>query len=178
MGCVCRTSTTSRWVHRSSTPPSSSASICMPVPIRPPMAATPEASSQRKRPPPDPSCSVKPLSGWSTSEGSWRHLANGRGNVLAGGRYSYTAGLLSIIAPEVATDYRDYQLRLAYDLSPDDRVSLFGFGAYDLVGTKTDNQLDVLFASEFHRIDLRYDRRLGAGSELRIASTVGWTAPD
>ena len=41
-----------------------------------------------------------------------------------GGRYSYTATLLSLVAPNIALDYRDFQVRASYDLGPRDRVSM------------------------------------------------------
>src|SRR5678815_1393531 len=42
-------------------------------------------------------------------------FANGRGTALVGGRYSYTAAIVSLIAPGVTLDYRDYQARVSYD---------------------------------------------------------------
>jgi len=97
----------------------------------------------------------------------------GRGSVLLGGRYSYTAALLSLVAPEVKLDYRDYQARLSYDLSADDRVSILSFGSYDLLGTYKNDILDILFGTEFYRAELRYERRLAAGN-LRTALTLGY----
>src|SRR5207247_1471932 len=76
-------------------------------------------------------------------------IAGGRGTVLVGARYSYTAALLSLLAQNVALDYRDYQLRATYDLTPHDRVSVFAFGSYDLVGQEQSGGLNVLFGSEF-----------------------------
>ncbi|MBE7482393.1 MAG: TonB-dependent receptor [Polyangiaceae bacterium] len=99
-------------------------------------------------------------------------FADGRGTALVGGRYSYTAALLSLIAPEVELAYRDYQARLSYDLSPRDRLTLFSFGAYDLLGRERNGDLTVLFGTEFYRLDLRHDHETGHGS-LRTAFTLG-----
>ncbi len=99
-------------------------------------------------------------------------FANGRGTALVGGRYSYTAALLSLIAPEVELAYRDYQARVSYDLSPRDRLTLFSFGAYDLLGRERNGDLTVLFGTEFYRLDLRHDHDTGHGS-LRTAFTLG-----
>jgi TonB family protein len=105
-------------------------------------------------------------------------FAEGRGTVLVGGRYSYTGALLSLATPELELHYHDFQVRLSYDLTPRDRVSVFSFGSYDLLGQRLgdtglgDDVLDILFGSEFYRADLRYDRRLEGGN-LRTAVTLG-----
>jgi hypothetical protein len=98
----------------------------------------------------------------------------GRGTVLLGGRYSYTAAAISLIAPNVDLAYHDYQARVTYDLTPNDRISAFSFGAYDLVGTKKNNLLSVLFGSEFYRANLRYDHSFGQSSTVRSEVTLGY----
>jgi hypothetical protein len=100
-------------------------------------------------------------------------LANGRAGVLASGRYSYTAALLSAVQPDAKVDYRDYQLRAYYDLSEKERLTFFSFGAYDFAGSVKDGKLSVLFGSEFYRADVRYDRALASGGHLRLATTFG-----
>ncbi len=100
-------------------------------------------------------------------------FAAGKGSLLLGGRYSYTAALLSAVAPDVKLDYRDYQLRVGYELGPRDRISVFGFGSYDLLAQKQPGGLRVLFGSEFYRLDLRHDHSFGAG-KLRTAVTLGF----
>lgn len=98
---------------------------------------------------------------------------SGRGVALVGGRYSYTAALLSLVNPETSLDYWDYQARVHYDLGPEDSVQVFGFGSYDFVGQETPTQRLTLFETEFHRIDLRHDHRLGPGRKLLSAFTLG-----
>jgi hypothetical protein len=100
-------------------------------------------------------------------------FAGDRGTILVGGRYSYTAALISLAAPDAVLDYRDFQLRATYDLGPRDTISLFSFGAYDLIGEKKNGALDAAFGSEFYRADLRWDRKLEGGGRLRTATTVG-----
>lgn len=101
-------------------------------------------------------------------------FADGRGTALLGGRYSYTAGIFSLISPEITLDYRDYQARVSYDITPKDRVSLFAFGAYDFLSS-TENEIEtVLFGAEFYRVDGRYDVRLPKGGALRVAATWGY----
>ncbi len=120
-------------------------------------------------------------------------FAGGRGSALAAGRYSYTAALFSLLSSDTSLDYRDYQARVSYALSERDTVSLLGFGAYDQASqrelvdpsaasallrpsTATERReiTRVLFASEFHRADLRWDHALGGGGRLRVAGTVGY----
>jgi hypothetical protein len=94
--------------------------------------------------------------------------------VLLGGRYSYTATVLSLIVPDVKLDYRDYQARVSYDLTPVDRVSAFAFGSYDLLGQEQQGGLRTLFGTEFYRLDLRYDHRYGGDNYVRFATTLGY----
>lgn len=119
---------------------------------------------------------------------------NGRGSVLAGGRYSYTSGLFSLLDAKTSLDYRDYQSRISYAVTDHDVVSLLVFGAYDRAtqrATPDRDTLDaaagngprpeslreievVLFASEFHRADLRWDHSFRGGGRMRVAGTVGY----
>lgn len=98
----------------------------------------------------------------------------GKGTVLLGGRYSYTAALISLLAPDVALSYRDYQARVSYDITPRDRVTVFSFGSYDLLGQTQNDILNVLFGSEFYRADLRYEHRFDDGSTWRTALALGF----
>jgi TonB family protein len=99
-------------------------------------------------------------------------FADGKGTALVGGRYSYTATLLSLVAPEAELAYRDYQLRVSYDVTPSDRLTLLSFGSYDFLGQEEQGDLKVLFGTEFYRLDLRHDHDTGSGS-LRTAVTLG-----
>lgn len=101
-------------------------------------------------------------------------FADGKGTALVGGRYSYTAGLFSLISPEITLDYRDFQARVTYDITERDRIGLFAFGAFDFLSSTTNNIETVLFGSEFYRIDGRYDARLPGGGKLRAAVTWGF----
>jgi TonB family protein len=111
-------------------------------------------------------------------------FASGRGSIMAGGRFSYTGLVLSLIVPDVTLNYWDYQTRARYELGAHDSVEVLAFGsgdflsnketstqtvpaasgdpyAYDTTVTKRDNTLvDV----GFHRFDLRFDHRLTQGN--------------
>ncbi len=99
-------------------------------------------------------------------------FADGRGTALVGGRYSYTALLLSQLSPGILLEYWDYQARATYDLTRDDRVGVFAFGSFDYLAQKTQGDPLTLFSTEFHRVDLRYDRYLPRG-KMRSAFTLG-----
>lgn len=100
-------------------------------------------------------------------------FANGKGTVLLGGRYSYTAALLTQFSPDTTLDYWDYQARASYELGRDDRVSVFSFGSYDFLGQRTQTETVTAFGTEFHRIDVRHDHALSKDGNVRTAVTLG-----
>lgn len=100
-------------------------------------------------------------------------IANGRGSVLASGRYSYTAAIISLVAPRTKLDYWDYQGRATYDLGRDDTIGAFAFGSYDFLGSVEDGETKTTFATQFHRVDLRWDHRLPNRGTMRVATTLG-----
>jgi TonB family protein len=105
---------------------------------------------------------------------------DGKATALAAGRYSYTGGILSLVAPEVTLAYWDYQLRTSVKLGDRDTVSLFGFGAYDLFTVEEQSEepggepSDNGFSTQFHRADLRWDHEFGSNTHARTAATIGW----
>jgi hypothetical protein len=120
-------------------------------------------------------------------------FANGRGSALAAARYSYTAALFSLVSSDTTLDYRDYQARVSYAATARDTLAVLAFGAYDYAAqrqtidsstrpiftasgaSRGTYEIDrVLFASEFHRADLRWDRQLSSGGHLQAATTVGF----
>lgn len=101
-------------------------------------------------------------------------FAGGRGTAMLGGRYSYTAALLPLFAPNLGLDYRDYQARVTYDLSPRDRIGLVAFGAYDVLQDTTNGVKRIVFGAEFYRFDLRYERLLSSGGILKWGTTLGY----
>jgi len=96
-----------------------------------------------------------------------------RGELLLAGRYSFTAGLLSLLSSDVKLDYWDYQGRLSYALTPKDTLSVFSFGSYDFLGERTATETLTLFGAQFHRVDVRYDHEFSEEGHLRVAVTGG-----
>jgi hypothetical protein len=106
-------------------------------------------------------------------------FAGGRGSAVAGGRYSYTQAILAAVAPDYELGYGDYQLRLAYAVAPDERLSLFAFGGFDFL-RNTVRRL-TLFDVAFHRLDLRWDHNeehTRARAAVTLSSDRVLTAPE
>jgi TonB family protein len=101
-------------------------------------------------------------------------FAGGRGTVALGGRYSYTAAVMSLVAEDLRLDYRDYQARVTYDATDRDRLTMIGFGSYDLLARDGPNGLNILFGSEFYRLEARHEHTTPEGSKLSSAVTVGY----
>ncbi|HWL86781.1 MAG TPA: TonB-dependent receptor plug domain-containing protein, partial [Polyangiaceae bacterium] len=105
-------------------------------------------------------------------------FADGRGSVLASGRYGYPGLILPLFAPKNRLAYWDYQGRVSWKFDDRNTVSAFWFGSYDyLAEIKTDpangNSYEhQLFSTTFHRLDLRFDHRFDQGN-LRVAVTLG-----
>jgi TonB family protein len=90
----------------------------------------------------------------------------------AAGRYSY-AGLVLSLLSDAELDYWDYQVQASYPLGRSDTLSIVSFGGYDLFRPPQASPNSGAELS-FHRVDLRWDRRLSAASELRVALTGGY----
>jgi TonB family protein len=100
-------------------------------------------------------------------------LPGGLGSALAGARYSYTAPVVTLFAPDFRVDYWDYQGRLSLRLSPRERLTIFAFGSHDYSAQRVNGAWAPIYASEFHRVDLRYDARAGDGTQIQHAVTLG-----
>ncbi|MEM9696129.1 MAG: TonB-dependent receptor, partial [Myxococcota bacterium] len=99
-------------------------------------------------------------------------LADGKATLLLGGRYSYTGAIFSAISPDLTLDYRDAQARFTYALNERERITVLAFGAYDYLAEKRFDVEDPIFATEFYRAQLRYDRDLDGG-RYRADTFVG-----
>lgn len=84
-------------------------------------------------------------------------------SAFAAGRYSYTAPLLSLIAPSTRLHYWDYQGGASIRTSARDRVQLFALGSGDHLGSVQDDIETTQFAAEFHRIRVSLEHRPMAG---------------
>jgi TonB family protein len=103
-------------------------------------------------------------------------LAEGRGDVLASGRYGYPGPLLSLFAKDTSLGYWDYQARARWRASEKDEIGAFVFGSYDSLSVRNSNsgQWVEVLGIQFHRADLRWDRRTSDTGTLRVALTLGY----
>ncbi|WP_437684894.1 TonB-dependent receptor plug domain-containing protein [Sorangium sp. So ce176] len=99
-------------------------------------------------------------------------------HVLVGGHYAAGAALASALVPSVDVGYADYQARIVNRLGPEERFTVLAFGAYDYLASIDEDAgaggRNVLLDSDFHRLDLRYDRdEAASGARVRAALTFG-----
>jgi TonB family protein len=107
-------------------------------------------------------------------------LDEGRGSILVAGRYGYPGPIVSAITSNVKLGYWDYQTRATWQVGDRDTLGVFAFGSHDYLGTASTKNgqtgpIVETFGSDFHRLDLRYDRAVDRG-HLRIAATLGYDA--
>ncbi len=111
-------------------------------------------------------------------------FANGRGSAMVGGRFSYTAAVLSLLVPDVSLSYWDYQGRARYQLDSKNSIEVLSFGAGDFLSdVETDyvgsagsgplgqpatlterKRKNTVVDIDFHRLDLRWDHKIQAGN--------------
>jgi len=104
-------------------------------------------------------------------------FASGRGSAMVGGRFSYTAAVLSLLVPDVAINYWDYQARIRYELDRKNSVEVLSFGAGDFLsdiesrsrttadgGSQSVREKTTIVDVGFHRLDLRWDHRVTDGN--------------
>jgi TonB family protein len=96
-------------------------------------------------------------------------LNEGKTRVTAGGRFSYTGLLLSLLASDIYLNFWDYVLRVDHRFQNDHSMRLSAFGAQDEMGDG-DNAARRIFV-DFHRVNGRYsmpvgDHRLTFGLDL------------
>jgi hypothetical protein len=99
---------------------------------------------------------------------------DGKGSLMAAGRYSYTAALVSLLVPEVEIGYWDYQARATYQPTERDTLTLFSFGAYDFLSAEDEGVRQTVYDVTFHRLDAAWRRSLDSDSALLIGTTLGW----
>lgn len=98
-----------------------------------------------------------------------------RGALTVAGRYSYTAGVLSLVNSTARINFWDYQARFDHDLGRRARYTAFAYGSYDDIGTRaTDGAPSSTFLRfNFHRFDNRVRQRLRGGGTATYAVVLG-----
>lgn len=103
-----------------------------------------------------------------------------RGSLTLAGRYSYTAGLLSVAQSQARIAYWDYQARFDHRLGPNMDFTAFAYGSYDDLGTKAsigdegeEVPAQTFLRFQFHRLDNRIRQRLRGGGTASYAVVLG-----
>lgn len=100
-------------------------------------------------------------------------FGHGRGTALAAARYGYPGPIVGLFS-DTDLGYWDYQTRATWSLTEKDRLGVLAFGAHDYLGRIEPNGRRVDdFVSDFHRVDLRWDRAI-EGGHTRLAATLGY----
>ncbi len=89
-------------------------------------------------------------------------------NVTVAGTYGYPGALLSLLQTGAFLSYWDYQLRL--EAGQHNRFSTFVFGSFDEFGTEQEGERVTQARSQFHRVDMRYQR--GEGDAFETAEVT------
>lgn len=107
-------------------------------------------------------------------------FAGERATALVAARYGYPGFVVGLITDDMKLEYWDYQARVAVKVSDRDTLGVFAFGSHDLLATKANGGGGAVpagtylerIASDFHRLDVRWDHALDGGN-VRIAATLG-----
>ncbi len=109
-------------------------------------------------------------------------FSGGKGSALVAGRYGFPGPVLTAVTDQLKLGYWDYQARASLQVGRRDTLSVFAFGSHDYLATRSDsndpalaNHFDEQLVSNYHRLDLRYDRALADG-RVRVAVTGGYDA--
>jgi hypothetical protein len=99
-------------------------------------------------------------------------FAEGRGTALIAGRYGYPGPVVSAFS-NTRLAYWDYQARANWQLNANDSIGVLAFGSHDFLGHQIQSGATVEdLASDFHRVDARFERSWSDG-QLRLAATLG-----
>ncbi|MCB9566653.1 MAG: TonB-dependent receptor [Myxococcales bacterium] len=94
-----------------------------------------------------------------------------RGSLTLAGRYSYTAGVLTLVQSTAKIAFWDYQLRLDHRLGARANYTAFAFGSYDEIGEKA--APDPFLRFEFHRFVQRVRQPLRDDGEVVYSLALG-----
>jgi len=94
-----------------------------------------------------------------------------RGSLTLAGRYSYTAGVLSLVQANARLKFWDYQARLDHKLGQNAQYTAFAYGSFDLIGDKISP--DPFLKFEFYRIQQRVRQQLPRGGTASYSLALG-----
>ncbi len=94
-----------------------------------------------------------------------------RGSLTLAGRYSYTAGVLTLVQANARLKFWDYQARLDHKLGQNAQYTAFAYGSFDSIGTKIDPVPFLQF--EFYRVQQRIRQQLPRGGTATYSLALG-----
>lgn len=94
-----------------------------------------------------------------------------RGSLTLAGRYSYTAGVLSLVQANLKLNFWDYQARFDHKLGQKAQYTAFAYGSFDQIGEKTSP--DPLLRFEFYRIQQKIQQQLARGGTATYSVALG-----
>lgn len=99
-------------------------------------------------------------------------FADGAATALAAGRYGYPGPIVGALS-DTELDYWDYQARVTLRVGQRGTLGLLAFGSHDLLAHQDSGRRVEDLASDFHRLDLRYDYA-GDSDRARVGLTLGY----
>lgn len=94
-----------------------------------------------------------------------------RGSLTLAGRYSYTAGVLSLVQANLKLQFWDYQARFDHRLGRNAQYTAFAYGSFDQIGEKTNPEPFLRF--EFYRVQQRVVQQLPRGGTASYSLALG-----
>ncbi|HEY0134858.1 MAG TPA: TonB-dependent receptor [Nannocystis sp.] len=94
-----------------------------------------------------------------------------RGSLTLAGRYSYTAGVLTLVQSTAKINFWDYQARFDHKLGQRAQYTAFAYGSFDSLGDKLSP--DPLVRFEFYRIQQRVRQSLPRGGTAVYSVALG-----
>jgi len=94
-----------------------------------------------------------------------------RGSLTLAGRYSYTAGVLTLVQANARLKFWDYQARLDHKLGQHAQYTAFAYGSFDSIGDKLAPEPFLKF--EFYRVQQRIRQQLPRGGTASYSLALG-----
>jgi hypothetical protein len=94
-----------------------------------------------------------------------------RGSLTIAGRYSYTAGVLTLVQASARIKFWDYQTRFDHKLGQHAQYTAFAYGSFDSIGDKL--APDPILQFEFYRLQQRVRQQLPRGGTANYSLAFG-----
>lgn len=94
-----------------------------------------------------------------------------RGSLTIAGRYSYTAGVLTLVQSTARIKFWDYQARFDHRLGQNAQYTAFAYGSFDSIGEKLAPTPILQF--EFYRVQQRVRQQLPRGGTANYSLALG-----